>query len=607
MKKYDFAGWVTKNDVKCSDGITIKHNAFSDDDGREVPLVWNHDHNSPENVLGRIELENRDQGVYGYGYFNNTESGQTAKELVENGDISSLSIFARKLQSVGDSLTHGSIKEVSLVLSGANPGAMIDYVNLSHSDGAEKSEAIINTGFLIHAASDVVEEKEVKPVEEGTQEGRSIEEVFATMNEEQQAAFATMVQELVQEQETPAVETVKQSEELEEDEIVKHNVFEKAKDENGEFLSHSEIATIIGEASTGKVDSLKEAFIAHGVTGVEVLFPEARTVDASPQSYMRINTAAEEILAGVRKVPFARVKTIVADFTEDEARARGYIKAHEKIEQIYSLMKRETTPQTIYKKQRLDRDDIIDVEEYDLVQFTNSEMRTLLNEELARAILISDGRNVTDESKIKEDKIRPIKSDDDFFTIKGKFSGPAALLEIVIKTLGQYRGSGQPDLFIQPDLLADFKLIKATDGRYLFGDIPSDAAMAARLGVRKIIPTTFFGDSRDVIIVNLSDYTVGAAKGGQVTTFDDFDIDFNQMKYLIETRVSGALTKPKSAIYLTEDPSFDDSITLDTGTTSTTMAKGTVTSGVDRFPKSDGTEAAPEGTTEPVQPDPAGE
>lgn len=588
MKKYDFAGWVTKNDVKCSDGITIKHDAFSDDDGRQVPLVWNHDHNSPENVLGRIELENRDQGVYGYGYFNNTESAQTAKELVENGDISSLSIFARKLKSVGDSLTHGSIKEVSLVLSGANPGAMIDYVNVEHSEDGKGGEAIINTGFLIHAASDVVEKKEETKVDPET---KTIEEVFATMNEEQQAAFATMVQELVQEQpEVKVKEDVKHSDDDEEDKEVKTNVFEKAKkNDQGDFISHSELNSIVKEAYTGKSDSLKDAFIAHGVTGVEVLFPEARTVDGSPQPYMNINTAADEILAGVRKVPFARVKSIVADFTEKEARARGYIKAHEKLEQIYSLMKRETTPQTVYKKQRLDRDDIIDVEEYDLVQFTNSEMRTLLNEELARAILIGDGREVTDEDKIKEDKIRPIKSDDNFFTIKGTFSGAATMLEVVIKTMGQYRGSGRPNMYIQPDLLADLKLVKATDGRYLFGDIPTEAAMAARLGVNKIVPTTFFGDNRELIIVNLGDYTVGAAKGGQVTTFDDFDIDFNQMKYLIETRVSGALTKPKSAIYLKEDASSNNKPTADTGTASTTMTKGTVTSGIDKFPKDNGT------------------
>lgn len=588
MKKYDFAGWVTKNDVKCSDGITIKHDAFSDDDGRQVPLVWNHDHNSPENVLGRIELENRDQGVYGYGYFNNTESAQTAKELVENGDISSLSIFARKLKSVGDSLTHGSIKEVSLVLSGANPGAMIDYVNVEHSEDGKGGEAIINTGFLIHAASDVVEKKEETKVDPET---KTIEEVFATMNEEQQAAFATMVQELVQEQpEVKVKEDVKHSDDDEEDKEVKTNVFEKAKkNDQGDFISHSELNSIVKEAYTGKSDSLKDAFIAHGVTGVEVLFPEARTVDGSPQPYMNINTAADEILAGVRKVPFARVKSIVADFTEKEARARGYIKAHEKLEQIYSLMKRETTPQTVYKKQRLDRDDIIDVEEYDLVQFTNSEMRTLLNEELARAILIGDGREVTDEDKIKEDKIRPIKSDDNFFTIKGTFSGAATMLEVVIKTMGQYRGSGRPNMYIQPDLLADLKLVKATDGRYLFGDIPTEAAMAARLGVNKIVPTTFFGDNRELIIVNLGDYTVGAAKGGQVTTFDDFDIDFNQMKYLIETRVSGALTKPKSAIYLKEDASSNNKPTADTGTASTTMTKGSVTSGIDKFPKDNGT------------------
>lgn len=591
-RDYDFAGWVTKSDIECSDGITIKHDAFSDDDGRSVPLVWNHDHNSPENVLGTVELENRGDGVYGYGYFNQTEAGQQAKQLVEHGDISAMSIFAKKLKQRGSELYHGAIKEVSLVLAGANPGAMIDYVNVAHGeDGQNGDEAIVYTGYLIHAASDVVEPKEEAKVEkEETKDQpaeKTVEEVFGTMNEEQQAMVGTLIEGLIEEYESGNGAD-------EGDEQVKHNVFNN-NDTQEDYISHDEINGYIKEAFDSKA-SLKDIFLAHSITGVEVLFPEARAVDKVPQSYGSINTATKQILAGVRKVPFQKVKTVVADFTEKEARARGYIKAHEKFEQIYKLMKRETGPQTIYKKQKLDRDDVIDVEEFDIVAFTNAEMREMLDEEIARAVLVGDGRELTDADKIQEDKIRPIISDDDFFTIKTKAKTAANVLETVIKVMGQYRGSGSPTMYIQPNLLADMKLVKASDGRYLFGDIPTNEAMAARLGVGSIVPTTFFGEKQQLVIVNLNDYTIGAAKGGQVTTFDDFDIDFNQMKYLIETRLSGALTRPKSAIRLDIDPSYNGgTTTADTGTASTTMKYGTVVTGVDHIVPEAPVDPAPKG------------
>lgn len=580
MKKreYDFAGWVTKSDIECSDGITIKHDAFSDDDGRSVPLVWNHDHNSPENILGTVELENRGTGVYGYGRFNNTDAGQQAKQLVEHGDISAMSIFAKKLKQRGQELYHGAIKEVSLVLAGANPGAMIDYVNVAHGeDNQNGDEAVIWTGFLIHAASDVVDEKEETKVADkdtNTETAeKTVEEVFGTMNEEQQAMVGTLIEGLIEEYEAGEVAPP------EGDAEVKHNVFNNSTNNNEDYISHDEINGYIKEAFTSKA-SLKDTFMAHSITGIEVLFPEARAVDAVPQVYGSINTATKQILAAIRKVPFQKVKTVVADFTEKEARARGYIKAHEKFEQVYKLMKRETGPQTIYKKQKLDRDDVIDVEEFDIVAFTNAEMRGMLDEEIARAVLVGDGREVTDPDKIQEDKIRPIISDDDFFTIKTKAKSAADVLETVIKVMGQYRGSGSPTMYIQPNLLADMKLVKATDGRYLFGDIPTNEAMAARLGVGSIVPTTFFGEKQQLVIVNLHDYTIGAAKGGQVTTFDDFDIDFNQMKYLIETRLSGALTRPKSAIRLDIDSTYTSgTTTADTGTASTTMKYGTVVTG----------------------------
>lgn len=580
---YDFAGWVTKADVKCQDGITIKHDAFADDDGRSVPLVWNHDHNSPENILGTISLENRSSGVYGYGVFNKTEAGQTAKELVEHGDISAMSIFAKKLKQRGSDLYHGAIKEVSLVLAGANPGAMIDYVNIAHdADGQNGDEAIIYTGNLIHAASDVIEEKEETKVSESESEpkDKTVEEVFSEMSDEQQAAVGTLIEGLIEKYESGTDETQTENEG---DPEVKHNVFD-SNTKNDEYISHDEINSIINEAYTGKM-SLKDAFLEHSITGVEILFPEAKAVDSVPQIYGNINTATDVILAGVRKVPFQNVKTIVADFTEEDARARGYIKAHEKVEQIYKLMKRKTGPQTIYKKQKLDRDDVIDVEEYDIVAFTNAEMRGMLNEEIARAILLGDGREEVSPDKINEDNIRPIVSDDDFFSIKVKAKAADKVLETIIKVMGQYRGSGAPTMFIQPELLADMKLVKATDGRYLFGDIPTDQTLAAKLGVGRIVPSTFFGNKQQAIIVNLRDYTVGAAKGGQVTTFDDFDIDFNQMKYLIETRLSGALTVPKSAIVLTIDPTYEGGIPTDTGTASTTMEHGTVVTGGATIPR----------------------
>lgn len=582
-RKYDFAGWVTKADVECQDGITIKHDAFADDDGRSVPLVWNHDHNSPENILGTISLENRSSGVYGYGLFNDTEAGQTAKELVEHGDISAMSIFAKKLKQKGSNLYHGAIKEVSLVLAGANPGAMIDYINIAHdADGQNGDEAIIYTGTLIHAASDIVDAKEETKVSgEGPKE-KTIEEVFSGMSEEQQAAVGTLIEGLIEEYESGEADNQTENEG---DQEVKHNVFNN-NSKNDEYIAHDEINSIISEAYAGKM-KLKDAFLKHSVTGIEILFPEAKAVDEVPQIYGNINTATDLILSSIRKVPFQNVKTVVANFTEQDARARGYIKAHEKVEQIYKLMKRKTGPQTIYKKQKLDRDDIIDVEEYDIVAFTNAEMRGMLNEEIARAVLLGDGREDISPDKINEENIRPIAKDDDFFSIKVKAKAAENVLETIIKVMGQYRGSGAPTMFIQPELLADIKLVKATDGRYLFGDIPTDQILASKLGVSNIVPSTFFGNKKQAIIVNLRDYTVGAARGGQVTTFDDFDIDFNQMKYLIETRLSGALTVPKSAIVLTIDPLYSGGITPDTGTKSTTMKEGTVVTGGPTTPRTE--------------------
>lgn len=558
--KYDFAGWVTKNDIKCADGTTIRHNAFADQDQQTVPLVWQHDHNSPSNVLGHMELENRDEGVYGYGFLNDTEVGRQAKELIVHGDVNALSIWANKLKKQAGNVMHGVIREVSLVLAGANPGALIDYVSLAHGDEPSEDEAVIYGNSLIHSAEieeeiqngKKMEDEEVDNNIKHSAENPTVGEVIEGMNELQRNAVETLLENILDED-----GQIKQDA-FEEDENVKTNLFNQAGTATAlptevelDELRHS-IFDSMEEEKISFQESIKEHhddILAHGIINMEMLFPDAQYVGEKPQVYGDINTAEEKILAGVKKVPFSRLKNLVADFTADEARARGYVKGTEKVDQVFKLFGRETYPTTIYKKQSYDRDDIVDITEIDLVNFTKSEMRTMLNRELARAILVGDGRDSGAEGKIDPDKIRPIISDDELYTIHlDKITDVKLMLETVARAMAQYRGSGAPTMFIQPELLADLKFVKATDGRYLFGDIPTNASMAARLGVSEIVETTFFNKDRKFIIVNLNDYNVGATKGGQVTTFDDFDIDYNKMKYLIETRVSGSLMTPKSAI-----------------------------------------------------------
>lgn len=556
MKGYDFAGWVTKNDTLCSDGVVIKHDAFAGNDKGKVPLVWEHVHNDPTNVLGYVMLHNADKGVYGYGYFNDTDEAKHAKTLLEHGDISSMSIAANKIKRRGQDVVHGRIFEVSLVLAGANPGAMIEDV-VTHGDTGDGSEAVIYTGNLLHSADDIIDNKEEEKVEDETNQteqtaqesDKTVEEVLKTLTPEQETAVAALLGAVSGGEEEPEdQEGTEQNEDDAEEEEVKHNVFAGAED-NQDVLTHSEQMELIQDAKN--LGSLKDAYLQHSITNIETLFPDYQTLQNEPVIYRDTNTNAEAIVNGTTKSPFSRVKTMYADFTEKEARARGYIKGKEKLEQVYKILHRTTDPQTIYKKQKLDRDDIIDIKDMDIVAFTNKEMRFMLNEEIARAVLVGDGRLDTDESKISEDHIRPIISDDDMYTIKKTYTSAADLIEVIIKGLAEYRGSGKPTLFMDPALLADFRLLKANDGRYLFGDIPSKEAMAARLGVASIEDTTFMS-GKGAVIVNLKDYTIGATKGGEVTTFDDFDIDFNQYKYLIETRLSGALTLPKSAIYLTK-------------------------------------------------------
>ena len=580
-RKYDFAGWVTKNDTLCRDGVTIRHDAFKENHGQKVPLVWNHDYNSPTNVLGYVDLENRQNGVYGYGYLNDTEEGRSAKELIRHGDISSMSIGARKIKRNGSNVVHGEIYEVSLVLAGANPGAKIETV-ITHSDDGDQESGIIYTGTLIHSADDIVddedEDENLNHKDEGEEEmanEKTVGEVLETLNEEQAAAVQALLEAVVEDE-------YEDEDEEGETEEMRQNVFNMDTEQAEDILRHGAAEALQDAIKTG-ASSLKQVIgermqdtLQHGINSIEMLFPEASftTNGNEPILYKDPNTAYKVILNGMTKSPFSRVRTLLADMTEEEARAKGYIKGNMKKEQFFSLIKRSTTPTTVYKKQKIDRDDLVDITDFNVVSFMNREMRMMLEEEIARACLVGDGRDVSSEDKINEQNIRPIVTDHEFFTIHKKFTDAQDFVEKLIKAFPEYRGSGNPSLFIDPMLLADIKLLKGTDNRYLFGDIPSNQAIAVRLGVSEIVPTTIM-TGHGALIVNLKDYTLGATNGGQITNFDDFDIDFNRYKYLIETRLSGALTLPKSAIHMSVDTvtganDSDAGMVFGTRTTTTT-------------------------------------
>lgn len=580
-KAYDFAGWVTKNDIRCSDGVTIKHDAFRENDGQKVPLVWNHNYTSPDNVLGHVLLQNQELGVYGYGYFNDTKDGQNAKTLVQHGDVSSMSIGARKLKRENTNVVKGSIYEVSLVLAGANPGAMIESI-MQHADEGDEEKAIICTGNLIHSSDDLISDEdgqnddnqqEEDIIEHAEDDEQTIEDVINSMTDVQKDAVYALLG-MVSDSAAGSNDDSEDNDSKEEDQLtqndkgdtedMKNNVFNKdanEKKDNGATLKHA-ANEVLKLAFSTKASSLRdmlrenEDVLTHGINSIEMLFPDAynSTNGNVPIIYKDPNTQYVAILNAINKTPFSRVKTLVADLTEEEARAKGYVKGNMKKEEFFSLIKRVTTPTTVYKKQKLDRDDIIDITDFDVVSFMNVEMQMMLKEEIARAVLVGDGRDFSSEEKISEQHIRPIISDNEFFTIHKNFAAAGAFIEAVIKAMAEYRGSGLPSMYIDPILLADVKLLKGTDGRYLFGDIPSNDAIATRLGLKEIVPTTFM-TGNGAIIVNLSDYSLGATKGGQVTTFDQFDIDYNQHKYLIETRLSGALTLPKSAIHLKQGAS----------------------------------------------------
>lgn len=558
-KSYDFAGWVTKNDTLVSDGTVIRHNAFAHQDGAKVPLVWNHQHNDASNVLGNIVLHNMEKGVYGYGYFNDSENAVAAREALEHGDINAMSIAANKLTRNGSNIMHGNIFEVSLVLAGANPGALIESV-VSHSDD-EGESAIIYTGTLIHSAEDEVEEPEMDELlEEQDQVQHSIEDVLESMNDEQLAVVDALLSATDNEDED-------ESQTQEEEDQMAHNAFQGgAATATDTVLLHSALNDAV--VSAHEIGSLQEALkhsdtlqdqLQHadnGITDITTLFPEAHNFDPTPKLVQDTKTAADKIVNATTKSPFPRIKTQQIDITEDEARARGYIKQNEKIEQIYKTMQRTTTPTTMYTKTKLDRDDILDIQDFDIAMYMNRAMKIKFNEELARAILVGDGRPLTvggaaNPDKIDEEHIRPIKTEDDLYAIKATTANLQTFVDDAIIKLGELQGSGSPSLYMNPKTVAKMKISKKADGSYLYGgSTPSVAAIAATLGVSEVVETSLMPEDGTAIFVNLTDYVNGSVKGGQLTSFNDFDIDFNQYKALLEGRLSGALRDPKTALVM---------------------------------------------------------
>jgi len=559
MKTYDFSGWATRNNLKCSDGRTIMKDAFKHNDGQTVPLVWNHQHNDPLNVLGHALLENCDEGVYAYCKFNETESGKNAKLLVEHGDVSALSIYANRLKQQGSNVIHGDIREVSLVLAGANPGAFIDTV-IRHGEESD-DEAIIYTGediSLYHA-----DEKKDKPVDEKSEDEETIADVFNTLTEKQKTVVYALIGQALEEKEE-SEDNNDNDDSKGGNKTMKHNVFDN-EDAKNDVLSHSDLEAIFADAK--RYGSLKDSVLAHGIENIDYLFPDAKTVTNTPQFIQRDMGWVQKVMNSVHHTPFSRIKSVLADITEDEARAKGYIKGNLKKNEVFTLLKRTTTPTTIYKKQKLDRDDVVDITDFDVVAWIKSEMRMMLDEEIARAILVGDGRLSSSDDKINEQNIRPIWKDDDLYTIKTpvEVSSNAtseqkakAFIRAAIKARKNYKGSGEPTLYTTEDVLTDCLLMEDTTGRVIYDSI---AKLATALRVKEIVTvpvmegltrTDSEGNTLNLmgLIVNLADYNVGADKGGAVNMFDDFDIDYNAQKYLIETRCSGALIRPYSAIAL---------------------------------------------------------
>ena len=595
---FDFCGYATKNDVRCSDGLTIRHNAFAGNHGSTVPLVWQHGHNDPNNVLGHVKLENRKDGVYAYGFFNDSDSARTAKQLLTHGDVNAMSIYANRLSKkktgTGADVVHGNIVEVSLVLSGANPGALIDTIAFQHADGEEVDEAIIYTDDEL-SMTDTPEEAEhsdeSKDVSDGSnQETVShadktpVEDEPSTTASKKEAPVAEktvqdVFNEFTEEQKNVVYFLIGQA--LEEAGVgddddtegapVSHsggNIFEDGymADDNGDReLAHSAFAEAISDAKNRRLDSFRDAFLEHagtyGIDNIDILFPDAQ-LTGDPSFIKRDDSWVNGVLNGAKHSPFARIKTVHADITADEARARGYIKGRLKKDEVFRLLKRVTTPTTIYKKQKLDRDDVVDITDLDVVAWMKGEMRGMLDEELARCVLVGDGRDSVSEEKISEEHIRPIWKDSDLYAPKVLLDADATtdqIVDAIVLGFENYEGKGIPTFYTTRQMATAMLTLKDKIGRRLYD---TKEALAAALGVKAVVEVPVMNGLKrhdedtntDIslvgIVVNMPDYTIGSDKGGSVSLFDDFDIDYNTYKYLIETRASGALTVPKSAIII---------------------------------------------------------
>ena len=566
MKNYDFSGWATKNNLRCSDGRTILRDAFKHNDGQTVPLVWNHQHNDPLNVLGHALLENRESGVYAYCKFNDTEAGKNAKMLVEHGDVTALSIYANQLKQKGGNVEHGVIREVSLVLAGANPGAFIDSI-LRHGEASDE-EGVIYTGetlVLFHAEEQNQNEKkeEDKKVAEGKE--RTVQDVVDSMTEEQRNVMYALIGQAL---EGSNVEHSEFNYNGGDDEM-KHNVFEQ-ENVNGanDTLTHAEMEVILRDAK--RYGSLKESCLQHGIEHIDepgYLFPEFKNLNREPEFVGRDMGWVGKVMSGVHRTPFSRIKSLQADIREEDARALGYMKGDLKKEEVFTLLKRTTDPQTVYKKQKLHRDDVLDITDFDVVAFVKKEMRMMLEEEIARAILVGDGRLPDDDNKIMDTHIRSIANEESLYAIhhnvvvEDKSDAEAkakAMIREALRARKDYKGSGEPTLFCSESVLTEMLLLEDANGRVIYDSV---AKLATAMRVKEIVTVPVMEGAQNLaktknvlgIIVNLRDYNVGADKGGQVSMFEDFDIDYNAQKYLIETRCSGALIKPFSAIVLEED------------------------------------------------------
>ena len=568
-KKYDFSGWATKNNLRCSDGRTILKDAFKHNDGQTVPLVWNHQHNDPLNVLGHALLENRDSGVYAYCTFNDTEAGKNAKMLVEHGDVTALSIYANQLKQKGGNVEHGVIREVSLVLAGANPGAFIDSI-LRHGEASEE-EGVIYTGeelVLSHAEEEPKETKEEdKKVEDKKdKKDKTVQDVVDSMSEEQRNVMYALIGQALEGKNVEHSNIDNGGE----DEM-KHNVFDNENvKENNDVLTHSEEEAILRDAK--RYGSLKESCLQHGITHIDeagYLFPEYKNMNREPEFIQRDMGWVGKVMSGVHRTPFSRIKSLQADITGEDARALGYIKGNLKKEEVFTLLKRTTDPQTVYKKQKLHRDDVLDITDFDVVAFIKREMRMMLEEEIARAILIGDGRLTSSDDHISDQHIRSIANDHELYAIHHLVTASAntpeakakAFIREAVRARVDYKGSGEPTLFCAESALVEMLLLEDNNGRIIYDSV---AKLATAMRVKEIVTVPVLegaqnnDKSKNIlgIIVNLRDYNVGADKGGAVSMFEDFDIDYNAQKYLIEARCSGALTKPYSAIVLEATPEY---------------------------------------------------